>query len=81
MFFSFAPTEILYISSRVLLYVFNFNFFFCEKSGLEKKKQTNKQKQQKNPLEIRIEIPSKEENAKIEISPIIVEAIIRKCSI
>ena len=47
MFFSFAPTEILYISSGVLLYVFNFNFFFCEKSGLEKKKQTNKQKQQK----------------------------------
>ena len=47
MFFSFAPTEILYISSRVLLYVFNFNFFFSEKSGLEKKKQTNKQKQQK----------------------------------
>ena len=49
MFFSFAPTDILYISSRVLLYVFNFNFFFCEKSGLEKKKQTNKQKQQKKP--------------------------------
>ena len=38
MFFSFSPTEILYISSRVLLYVFKFNFSFCVNNGLEKKK-------------------------------------------
>ena len=37
MFFSFSPTEILYISSRVLLYVFTFNFSFCVNNGLEKK--------------------------------------------
>ena len=37
MFFSFSPTEILYISSRVLLYVFRFNFSFCVNNGLEKK--------------------------------------------
>ena len=40
MFFSFPPTEILYISSRVLLYVFRFNFSFCVNSGLEKKRLT-----------------------------------------
>ena len=28
LFFSFSPTEIPYISSRVLLYVFRLNFFF-----------------------------------------------------
>ena len=38
MFFSFPPTEILYISIRVLLYVFRFNFSFCVNNGLEKKK-------------------------------------------
>ena len=37
MFFSFSPTKILYISSRVLLYVFSFNFSFCVNNGLEKK--------------------------------------------
>ena len=37
MFFSFSPTEILYISSRVLLYVFRFSFCFCVNNGLEKK--------------------------------------------
>ena len=37
MFFSFSPTEILYISSRVLLYVSKFNFSFCVNNGLEKK--------------------------------------------
>ena len=36
MFFSFSPTEILYISSRVM-YVFRFNFSFCVNNGLEKK--------------------------------------------
>ena len=60
-------------------------FTFVKKVVYKKRnKQTNKQKQQqkkKKYLEIRIELPSKEENAKIEISPIIVEAIIRKCSI
>ena len=40
MFFSFSPTEILYISSRVLLYVFRFNFSFCVNNGLEKKNDT-----------------------------------------
>ena len=82
MFFSFSPTEILYRSSRVLLYVFNFNFYFCEKSGLEKKKQTNKQKQQQKKIPGNSNrITKQRRNAKIEISPIIVEAIIRKCSI
>ena len=38
MFFSFSPTEIRYISSRVLLYVFRFNFFLCVNNGLEKNK-------------------------------------------
>ena len=38
MFFSFSPTEILYISSRVLLYIFRFSFSFCVNNGLEKKK-------------------------------------------
>ena len=37
MIFSFSPTEILYISSRVLMYVFKFNFSFCVNNGLEKK--------------------------------------------
>ena len=37
MFFSFSPTEILYISSRALLYVFRFDFSFCVNNGLEKK--------------------------------------------
>ena len=37
MFFSFSPTEILYISSEVLLYVFKFKFSFCVNNGLEKK--------------------------------------------
>ena len=36
MFFSFSPTEILYISSEVLLYVFKFKFSFCVNNGLEK---------------------------------------------
>ena len=40
MFFSFSPTEILYISSRVLLYVFRFNFSFCVNNDLEKKNDT-----------------------------------------
>ena len=38
MFFSFSPTEILYISSRVLLHVFRFNFSFCVNNGLERKR-------------------------------------------
>ena len=38
MFFSFSPTEILYISSRVLLYVFRFSFSFCVNNGSEKKR-------------------------------------------
>ena len=43
MFFSFSPTEILYIFSRVLLYVlgsifFRFNFPFCVNNGSEKEK-------------------------------------------
>ena len=37
MFFSFPTTEILYISSRVLLHVFRFNFSFSVNNGLEKK--------------------------------------------
>ena len=37
MFFSFSPTEILYISNSVLLYVFRFNFSFFVNNGLEKK--------------------------------------------
>ena len=37
MFFTFSPTEILYISSRALLYAFRFNFSFCVNNGLEKK--------------------------------------------
>ena len=37
-FFSFSPTEIPYIYSRVLLYVFRFDFSFCVNNGLEKKK-------------------------------------------
>ena len=37
MFFGFSPTEILYISSEVLLYVFKFKFSFCVNNGLEKK--------------------------------------------
>ena len=37
MFFSFSPTEILYISNRVLLYVFRFSFCFCVNNGSEKK--------------------------------------------
>ena len=37
MFFCFSPTEILHISSSVLLYVFWFNFSFCVNDGLEKK--------------------------------------------
>ena len=45
MFFSFSPTEILYISSRVLFYVFRFNFSFCLNNGLEKKNKKKKQKQ------------------------------------
>ena len=44
MFFSFSPTEILYISSRVLLYVFRFNFYFCVNNGLEKKQKNYKTK-------------------------------------
>ena len=36
MFFGFSATEILYISSRVLLYVFKFNFSFFVDNGLEK---------------------------------------------
>ena len=36
-FFSFSPAEILYISTRVLLYVFGFNFSFCVNNGLEEK--------------------------------------------
>ena len=48
MFFSLSPTEILYISSRVLLYAFRFNFSFSVNNGLEKKQQKNKKKQ-KNP--------------------------------
>ena len=36
--FSFSPTEILYISSRVLLYIFRFSFSFCVNNGLEKKR-------------------------------------------
>ena len=36
-FFSFSPNEILPISSRVLLYVFRFNFPFSVNNGLEKK--------------------------------------------
>ena len=44
MFFSFSPTEILYIYifSRVLLYVLRFNFSFCVNNGLEKKKKKKK---------------------------------------
>ena len=43
MFFSFPPTEILYISSRVpssrvLLNIFRFNFSFYVNNGLEKKR-------------------------------------------
>ena len=38
MFFSFSPTEILYISSRVLLYVFGFDFSFRVNNSLEKKR-------------------------------------------
>ena len=37
MFLSFSPTEILSITSRVLLYVFKFNFSFCVNNDLEKK--------------------------------------------
>ena len=37
MLFSFSRTEILDISSSVLLYVFKFNFSFCVNNGLEKK--------------------------------------------
>ena len=36
MIFNFSPTEILYITSRVLLYIFNFNVSFCENNDLEK---------------------------------------------
>ena len=38
MFFSFSPTEILYVPSRVLLYVFGFSFSFCVSNGSEKKR-------------------------------------------
>ena len=37
MFFSFSPTEILDVFSRVLLHVFRLNFSFCANNGLEKK--------------------------------------------
>ena len=37
MFFSFSSIEILYVSSRVLLYVFWFDFSFCVNNSLEKK--------------------------------------------
>ena len=41
MFFSFSPTEILYISSRVLLYALRFNFFVCSNNGLENNNNNN----------------------------------------
>ena len=45
MFFSFSATEILYISSRVLLYVFRlFNFSFGVNNGLAKKKEKHVKK-------------------------------------
>ena len=47
MFFSFSPTEILYISSRVLLYVSKFNFSFCVNNGLGKKVNLEKIKYEK----------------------------------
>ena len=38
MLFSFSPTEILYMSRRVLLYVLRLSFSFCVNNGSEKKR-------------------------------------------